>query len=82
MEEALARVAAERGIDFAPIPDAVAAALPGLVDTVGRLAAGMDERERQWLAAALAALSEHVQLASLTDPREDTDRDAGQEAAR
>jgi hypothetical protein len=32
---------------------------------VGRLAAGMDERERQWLAAALAALSEHVELASL-----------------
>jgi hypothetical protein len=82
VEEALAGVAAERGIDFAPIPDAVAAALPGLADTVGRLAAGMDERERQWLAAALAALSEHVQLASLTDPPQDTNRYAGHDVDR
>jgi hypothetical protein len=82
VEEPLARVAAERGIDFAPIPDAVAAALPGLADTVGRLAAGMDERERQWLAAVLAALSEHVQLASLGDTREGVNQDVGQEPAQ
>ena len=58
------RVAADRGIDFTPMPDAVAAAAPGLVDTVGQLAAGMDERERQWLAVVLA---EQAQRASLPD---------------
>jgi hypothetical protein len=46
VEETVRRIAAERGIDFAPMPDAVAAALPGLVDTVELLAGGMDERER------------------------------------
>jgi hypothetical protein len=56
-EETLGRVAAERGLDFAPIPVAVAAALPGLVGSVERLVAGMDGRERQWLAALLAGLS-------------------------
>jgi hypothetical protein len=56
--------------------------VPGLADTVGRLAAGMDERERQWLAAALAALSEHVQLASLGDTREGVNQDVGQEPAQ
>ena len=32
---------------------------------------GMGERERQWLAAVLTALSVHAQLASLTGPRTD-----------
>jgi hypothetical protein len=63
VSQTLARVAAERGIDFAPMPDGVAAVVTGLVDTVEGLAAGMDGRERQWLAAALAALSTHTQLA-------------------
>ena len=65
--ETVQRIAAERGIDHAPMPDVVAAALPGPVATVARLAEGMDEQNRQWL-AALAALSTHVQLATLPNP--------------
>jgi hypothetical protein len=44
--QTLGRVAAERGTDFAPMPDRVAAAPTGLVETVERLTAGVDERER------------------------------------
>jgi hypothetical protein len=68
VRDGVARVAAERGIDFQPMPVPVAAILPGLVDTVEQLAAGMDEQDRQWLAAALAALSGHVQLSTLPGP--------------
>ena len=59
------RVAAERGIDFDPPPDAVTAVLPSLAATAEQLAAGMGERDRRWLAAALAALADHVQRSTL-----------------
>ena len=65
------QVAAERGIDFTPIPEAVAAAVPGLADSVGAARGRDDERERQWLAVVLAALSEQVQRASLPDAHRD-----------
>ena len=68
VEHAWGQVAAERGIDFDPPPDVVAAALPSLAGTVERLAAGMGERDRRWLAAALAALADHVQRTTLPDP--------------
>jgi hypothetical protein len=71
VEETVRHVAAERGIDFTPIPEAVAAAVPGLADSVGELAAAMDERERQWLAVVLAALAEQVQRASLPEAHRD-----------
>ena len=68
----LEQVAAERGIDFDPTPTRVAAALPGLVQVVENLAADMDTRDRRWLAAALAALSHHVQASTLpASPRDD-----------
>lgn len=67
VEESVNRVAAERGIDFTPIPEALAAVAPELTDAVEQLAAGMNERERQWLAVVLAALADQVQRASLPD---------------
>jgi hypothetical protein len=75
------RVAAERGIDFDPAPDTVVAALPSPVATVEHVAAGMGERDRRWLAAALAALADHVQRTTLPEgPHrldDDAERDAG-----
>jgi hypothetical protein len=68
VQHAWGQVAAERGIDFDPPPDVVAAALPSLAAAVERLAAGMDERDRRWLAAALAALADHVQRTTLPEP--------------
>ena len=60
VDDLLEQVAAERGIDFDPTPTVVAAALPGLVQVVENLAAGMDTGDRRSLAAALAALSHAV----------------------
>ena len=71
VEETVRHVAAERGIDFTPIPEAVAAAVPGLADSVERLATGMTDGERQWLAVVLASLSEQAQRASLPDAHRD-----------
>jgi hypothetical protein len=59
-------VTGERGIDFGPMPDAVAAVLPRLVDAVERLVAGTDEQDRQRVAAAL---SQHIQLSTMSGPR-------------
>ena len=68
------RVAAERGIDFDPPPDAVTVALPSLAATVDQLATGLDERDRRWLAAALAALADQVQPTTLPNqPRRPDD---------
>ena len=72
--ELLARVAAERGLDFEPPPAPVIDALPGLTHTVEDVAARCrDEQERRWLAAALAALSHHVQVSTLPEPRPSPD---------
>lgn len=69
--ELLARVAAERGIDFEPTPPAVVEALPGLVEVVDHLAERLhDPQERRWLAAALAALSHRAQLSALAEPHD------------
>lgn len=69
VSELLARIAAERGLDFEPAPDAVTAALPGLLRTVDELAASLgDVQQRRWLAAALTTLSDHVQAATLSEP--------------
>lgn len=69
--ELLARVAQERGLDFEPPPVGITDALPALVRMVDELAERFgDEQERRWLAAALAALSHHVQAGTLT-PVED-----------
>ncbi|WP_246633781.1 hypothetical protein [Pseudonocardia nigra] len=58
VRELLARISAERRLDFEPTPTAVAAALPELVEAVERIAGRLTEpQERRWLAAALAALS-------------------------
>jgi hypothetical protein len=66
----LARVAAERGLDFEPPPAPVLDALPGLTHTVEDVSGRCrDEQERRWLAAALAALSHHVQVSTLPEPR-------------
>ena len=54
------------------MPDPVAAALPSLIATVQQLANAPDATDvhnRQWLAAALAALSNHVQLTTLPDAK-------------
>src|SRR4051794_29097801 len=64
VEQTLRRIVADRGIDFTPIPDTVAAALSELVDRVEQLTAGMDEQQRQWLPAALAAPAHPTQHAS------------------
>ena len=67
--ELLARVAGERGLDFERPPAPVLAALPGLTHTVEDVAGRCrDEQERRWLAAALAALSHHVQVSTLPEP--------------
>ncbi|GAA1278611.1 hypothetical protein GCM10009609_47480 [Pseudonocardia aurantiaca] len=67
--ELLARVAAERGLDFEPAPVPVIDALPGLNRTVEEVAGRCrDDQERRWLAAALAALSHHVQVSTLPEP--------------
>lgn len=74
MAELLAQVAEERGLDFEPTPDAVTAELPALLHTVENLMALLDDpQERRWLAAALAALSHHVQASTLAEPHESTD---------
>jgi hypothetical protein len=51
-----------------PAPAPVAAALPSLAAAVEQLAAGMNERDWQWLAAALTALAVHLQRTALPDP--------------
>lgn len=68
--ELLARVAAERRLDFEPPPAPVLDALPGLTHAVEDVAGRCrDAQERRWLAAALAALSHHVQVSTLPEPR-------------
>jgi hypothetical protein len=67
--ELLTRVAAERRLDFEPPPPPVLDALPGLTHTVEDVAGRCrDGQERRWLAAALAALSHHVQVSTLPEP--------------
>jgi hypothetical protein len=67
--ELFARVVIERGLDFEPAPAPVIDALPALTDMVDGLATRCcDAQERRWLAAALAALSHHVQAGALTEP--------------
>jgi hypothetical protein len=66
--EMLARVAAERGLCFEPALASVIDALPGLTRLVEDVAARChDAQQRRWLAAALAALSHHVQASTLTE---------------
>jgi hypothetical protein len=74
VEQTWARVATERGIDFDPPPHAVTAALPSLAATIERLVVGMDERDRRWLAAALA---DHVQRTTLPGRWGRPDAEAG-----
>jgi len=63
------RVAEERGLDFQPAPPTVEAAIPEVLRAVDKVAADLkDAQERRWLAALLAALSHHVQAATLLDP--------------
>lgn len=70
--ELLARVARERGLDFEPPPVGITDTLPELLRMVDELAERFgDEQERRWLAAALAALSHHVQAGTLI-PVEDS----------
>ena len=65
--ELLVRIAAERGIDFEPMPPRVAQALAQLARTVADLVVELPEpQERRWLAAALAALSHQTHAAALT----------------
>ena len=68
--ELLARVAAQRCLDFDPAPAAVTEALPQLVDHVEDLAGTMDVPERRWLAAALAALADQVERTTLPAPHD------------
>lgn len=69
VRDLLDRVAAERGLDFQPPPAPVLEALPALAEHVrGLLAEHQDVTERQWLAAALAALAHQVQVTTLADP--------------
>ncbi|MDN5851246.1 MAG: hypothetical protein L0K86_00105 [Actinomycetia bacterium] len=64
--ELLARVAAERGLDFEPQPAALIAALSQLHEHVGRLVDELaDPPQRRWLAAALAAMAHQVEAASI-----------------
>ncbi len=79
--ELLVRIAAERGIDFEPMPATVAHVLPPLADAVTMAVSQLAQpHELRWVAAALAALSHHTQaaahetavlaaLASSADPR-------------
>jgi 8-oxo-dGTP pyrophosphatase MutT (NUDIX family) len=79
--ELLGRVAEERGLNFEPPPAEVIDALPGLTETVENLAGRCrDVQERRWLAAALAALSHHVQAGALAELTSDPHRD-GEPAA-
>lgn len=67
--ELLKRLVRERGLDFEPLPAGITDALPELVRMVDELAERfVDEQERRWLAAALAALSHHVQAGTLISP--------------
>lgn len=70
MGELLMRIAEERGLTFEPAPSDVTDALPGLQRTVDKIAGRLDAQQRRWLAAALAALSHHVQAGTLDDPAE------------
>ncbi|MHA6632155.1 NUDIX hydrolase [Pseudonocardia sichuanensis] len=55
-------------MDFEPAPVMVIDALPGLTQAVEDVAGRCgDELERRWLAAALAALSHHVQASTLPE---------------
>ncbi len=66
--ELLDRVAAQRCLDYDPAPAAVTAALPQLIDHVEGLVATMGSHDRRWLAAALAALADHVERTTLPEP--------------
>jgi hypothetical protein len=80
--ELFARVVVERGLDFEPAPAPVIDALPALTDIVEGLAGRChDAQERRWLAAALAALSHHVQAGALTEPAPRPDSTDGRDLA-
>lgn len=65
----LARLVTDRGLDFEPVPGAVAAELPALRHAIQQIMVRLPEPgDRRWLAAALAAWSHHVQAASLIEP--------------
>lgn len=66
--ELLMRIAEERGLTFEPAPSGVTDALPELQRAVDEIAGRLDEQQRRWLAAALAALSHQVQAGTLDDP--------------
>lgn len=70
VRELLMRIAQDRGLTFEPAPSGVTDALPGLQRAVDEIAGRLDEQERRWLAAALAALSHQVQAGTLDDPAE------------
>lgn len=64
----IARVAAERCIDFEPMPASLVESLPALVGLVDDLAERLDEpQERRWLGAALAALSHHALASNVAE---------------
>jgi hypothetical protein len=67
LSELLARIAADRGLDFELPPPAVTDALPDLATAVHAvLDRCQDSQELRWLAAALAALSHQVQARAIT----------------
>jgi 8-oxo-dGTP diphosphatase len=66
--ELLMRIAEDRGLTFEPAPSSVTDALPELQRNVDEFAGRLDAQERRWLAAALAALSHHIQAGTLDDP--------------
>lgn len=68
VRELLMRIAEDRGLTFEPAPANVIDALSELWRTVDEIASRLDEQERRWLAAALAALSHHVLAGTLDDP--------------
>ncbi len=64
--ELLVRIAAERGIDFEPMPATVAHVLPPLADAVTMAVSQLAQpHELRWVAAALAALPHHTHAAAL-----------------
>lgn len=68
-EGLLLRIAVDRGIAFDPRPPEMDMALPWLAHCVDLLVTQLPEPEqRQWLAAALAALADEVRPPARPDP--------------